>query len=165
MQEPRISTPQNPATPLTPLPIPRPSPPVNPAVIDALYSIKTTPYRNSFASRVYGTGDSYSGSRHVLAVDWETHSQWMELMADIKDHYSLAQYVRLVCFVFLGVVDRCRTVCSPDRDQPIEQHAPITYGSLLPCHLYQVHDLLARTFWTGIDGTLYGYHLPTEVSN
>lgn len=30
--------------------------------------------------------------------------------------------------------------------------APITYCTLQPRHLDQVHDLLARVFWDGIDG-------------
>lgn len=42
---------------------------------------------------------------------------------------------------------------SPGREQPEETIAPITYVSLQPCHLDQIHDLLARTFWEGISGT------------
>jgi hypothetical protein len=42
---------------------------------------------------------------------------------------------------------------SSDLDQPKEQHAPIIYRSLLPCRLHQVHEILARKFWAGIDGT------------
>jgi len=103
---------------------------VNPDVIDALYSIKTTPYSSSFASRLYG--NAFREDDKVIAVDWETQAPWMELMTDVIDHYSFAH---------------------PDRDQPGENPAPIMYGSLQPWHLPQVHDLLARVFWTGIDVT------------
>lgn len=41
---------------------------------------------------------------------------------------------------------------SPEREQPAERDAPITYTSLQPRHLPQVHDILARSFWAGIDG-------------
>ena len=41
---------------------------------------------------------------------------------------------------------------SPDRDQPARSRVPITYVSLQPSHLRQVHDLLTRVFWDGIDG-------------
>lgn len=34
-----------------------------------------------------------------------------------------------------------------------ETEAPIIYSSLQEWHLDQVHDLLTRTFWSGIDGT------------
>lgn len=43
---------------------------------------------------------------------------------------------------------------SPDRDQPGPNLAPILYGCLQQWHLQQVHDLLARVFWAGIDGNL-----------
>ncbi|KAI0675684.1 hypothetical protein C8Q78DRAFT_1066396 [Trametes maxima] len=54
----------------------------------------------------------------------------MELMDDIREHYALAH---------------------PGREQPIESNAPITYCSLQPRHLPQIHDLLSRAFWDGID--------------
>ncbi len=41
---------------------------------------------------------------------------------------------------------------SPARQQPIESLAPITYCTLQGSHLDQIHDLLQRVFWTGIDG-------------
>ena len=44
-------------------------------------------------------------------------------------------------------------IVSPERDQPTETLAPITYTSLQAYHLEQVHDLLARAFWAGIDGS------------
>ena len=43
---------------------------------------------------------------------------------------------------------------SPDREKPAEPLAPIIYTCLQPCHLDQVHDLLARVFWSGINGTV-----------
>lgn len=89
--EPNISTSRSQSTPLTPLPPSRASPAVNPTVIDALYSIKTTPYNNSFAARIYGDA-SREDCTKVIAMDWETRSPWMELMNDVIDHYSLAQY-------------------------------------------------------------------------
>ncbi|KDQ50715.1 hypothetical protein JAAARDRAFT_141426 [Jaapia argillacea MUCL 33604] len=51
-------------------------------------------------------------------------------MEDIRAHYGLAH---------------------PEREQPSETRAPITYVSLQSSHLPQVHDLLARSFWAGID--------------
>ena len=45
-------------------------------------------------------------------------------------------------------------VSSPDRDQPKEYVAPITYNTLHTNHLPQVHDLLHRCFWPGVDGEL-----------
>jgi len=41
---------------------------------------------------------------------------------------------------------------SPERDQSVVFPAPITYSTLQSCHLDQIHDLLERVFWTGIDG-------------
>ena len=41
---------------------------------------------------------------------------------------------------------------SPERDPPSNVVSPITYTSLQPWHLDQVHDLLDRAFWSGIDG-------------
>ena len=34
-----------------------------------------------------------------------------------------------------------------------ETEAPVVYASLQEWHLDQVHDLLARVFWSGIDST------------
>ena len=42
---------------------------------------------------------------------------------------------------------------SPMREHALEPLAPITYSSLQSCHLQQVHDLLERSFWSGINGT------------
>ena len=41
---------------------------------------------------------------------------------------------------------------SPEREQPVEVEAVIEYVTLRPSHLDQIHDLLARAFWAGIDG-------------
>ncbi|KAI0825783.1 hypothetical protein BC629DRAFT_1275565 [Irpex lacteus] len=54
----------------------------------------------------------------------------MDLMEDIRDHYGLMH---------------------PEREQPIESKAPIEYVTLQRWHLPQIHDMLARAFWAGID--------------
>ncbi|TEB33124.1 hypothetical protein FA13DRAFT_1754231 [Coprinellus micaceus] len=54
-------------------------------------------------------------------------------MSDIRQHYILSS-------------DR---LC--DEDQTVETPAPIAYTTLQKSHLPQVHDLLERVFWTGID--------------
>jgi hypothetical protein len=43
-------------------------------------------------------------------------------------------------------------VKSPEYDQPDDVIAPIEYTTLQPHHLQQVHDLLERVFWSGING-------------
>jgi hypothetical protein len=43
--------------------------------------------------------------------------------------------------------------CSPDAEQAMLNPAPITYSTLHANQLDQIHDLLERSFWTGIDGT------------
>ena len=45
--------------------------------------------------------------------------------------------------------------CSPDAEQPMLQPAPITYSTLHANQLPQIHDLLERSFWTGIDGRFF----------
>ena len=72
----------------------------------------------------------------------------MDLMSDVREHFSLAQYVRV--FSVDGTTSLLR--CSPERENPTESVAPIEYGSLRLSHLDQVHDLLRRTFWEGISG-------------
>ncbi|KAF8961517.1 hypothetical protein BDZ97DRAFT_1921201 [Flammula alnicola] len=74
--------------PLTSLPPVPPDLPINPEVLDALYSIKTTPFSNSFLSRLHGTKQRVPPG--LLAVDWETRTPWMNLMTDIHDHYTFA---------------------------------------------------------------------------
>lgn len=97
----------------------------------------------------------YRTGRYIIAVDWVTRSPWMELMTDVREHHLLAQYVPPhILSSYYCVADFCRIVCSPERDQARYQLAPIIYGSLVPRHLPQVHDLLARTFWGGINGML-----------
>ncbi|KZT21203.1 hypothetical protein NEOLEDRAFT_1139853 [Neolentinus lepideus HHB14362 ss-1] len=125
-------------TPLPPVPA---SPPVNPDVLAALYSIRTTPYENSFLSRLLGVNTAPTPG--LVAVDWETCSPWISLMDDIRDHYSLAH---------------------PDREQVAPVRAPIEYVSLQPLHLDQVHDLLARTFWSGIDVSDSLHYSPEKCS-
>ncbi|KAF5353149.1 hypothetical protein D9758_008733 [Tetrapyrgos nigripes] len=100
----------------------------NAQVLDALLSIRSTPYENTFLSRLHSVRpDRIPG---LIAVDWELESPWMKLMNDIHEHYKL----------------RC-----PDRDHPQESRAAIAYTSLQSCHLDQVHELLARSFWSDID--------------
>ncbi|KAF7345395.1 Cytoplasmic protein [Mycena venus] len=82
------------------------------SIIEALESIRTTPFEKLF----FGTSA------------WST--PWMSLMSDIRDHYTFAH---------------------PERDHPSSTVSPITYSSLEPWHLDQVHDLLNRAFWSGID--------------
>jgi hypothetical protein len=80
--------------PVTILSLPRlPSVTTNSQVIDALYSIKTTPYEFSFLSRLSGVLQGQIPASGVLAVDWENVTPWMSLMNDIREHYSIAQYV------------------------------------------------------------------------
>ncbi|KAF8319208.1 hypothetical protein F5887DRAFT_1033845 [Amanita rubescens] len=54
----------------------------------------------------------------------------MNLMSDIREHYSYAH---------------------PDREQPAEACSEIRYTILQEEHLDQVHDLLESTFWLGIN--------------
>lgn len=72
-------------------------------------------------------------------------------MSDIREHHALAQCVRnrTVCMQHAEL-----SLCSPEREQAQEMVAPITYCTLQRCHLAQVHDLLGRAFWEGIDGML-----------
>ncbi|KAF8628804.1 hypothetical protein AX15_003719 [Amanita polypyramis BW_CC] len=111
---------------VTPLPPAPQSLPVNPEVLDALNSIETTPFENSFFSRIHGGSTDVPG----LAIDWQTKTPWMNLMSDIREHYSYAH---------------------PEREQADEVLGPILYTTLQESHLDQVHDLLERTFWPGIN--------------
>ncbi|KAN0088763.1 hypothetical protein V8E55_005820 [Tylopilus felleus] len=114
-------------TTVTPLDVP-PSVPIPHAVLDGLQAIHTTRYEHSFAARVYGHTPQRTPG--LIAVDWESSSPWMLLMDDNRAHYVLAH---------------------PEREQPERPRTPIAYVSLQPSHLRQVHDLLARVFWDGID--------------
>ncbi|KAJ3541883.1 hypothetical protein NMY22_g3710 [Coprinellus aureogranulatus] len=98
-------------------------------VTTPLNSIKTTPYSNSFLSRLHGT----TVTEACIAVDWDTMSPWMRLMSDIRRHYIVAG----------GSMG--------DEDGSMETIAPIVYTTLQKSHLPQVHELLERAFWTGID--------------
>lgn len=98
------------------------------AVLDHLRTIQSTPYENSFASRLYGSKPRRTPG--LIAVDWETRTPWTNLLDDIHEHYSLAH---------------------AEREQPGRIRVPITYASLQPRHLSQVHDLLIRVFWDGIN--------------
>ncbi|KAF7317727.1 Cytoplasmic protein [Mycena kentingensis (nom. inval.)] len=107
-----------------------PGPPAAPtAVINALEAIQSTPYENSFLSRLLGStgGADVPG---LVSVDWETLTPWMNLMTDVREHYTLAH---------------------PRREHPQHAASPILYTSMQVWHLEQVHELLERTFWSGID--------------
>ncbi|KAI0029550.1 hypothetical protein K488DRAFT_56106 [Vararia minispora EC-137] len=55
----------------------------------------------------------------------------------------------------------------PNRDVSDEITAPITYVTLTPAHLPQVHDLLRRTFWEGVnvdDALQYGPEKATIIA-
>ncbi|KAJ6580962.1 hypothetical protein B0H19DRAFT_489442 [Mycena capillaripes] len=99
------------------------------SIIESLETIKTTPYENSFLARLHGVarGAAIPG---LVSVDWETVTPWMSLMSDIQEHYTFAH---------------------PEREHPSSILSPITYSALQPWHLDQVHDLLGRAFWCGID--------------
>jgi hypothetical protein len=119
-------------------------------VIDALHSIKSTPYENSFLSRL--TGVQHDETPAVFAVDWQTISPWMDLMSDVRDHYRISQLVQ-TCSRIKGV-GFTFFIHSPERGETRETGAPIMYAPLRQCYLNQVHDLLHRVFWSGIDGKL-----------
>ncbi|CAL1715227.1 unnamed protein product [Somion occarium] len=114
--------------PIVPMERPKQSIQPNPQVLDVLYSITTTPYSSSFLSRIRGYQPSLNPG--LTDVDWETRAPWMDLMRDIRDHF---------------------TFMHPDRDHPIEVEAPIEYAPLRASHLNQVHELLRHAFWDGID--------------
>ncbi|SJL03368.1 uncharacterized protein ARMOST_06722 [Armillaria ostoyae] len=99
-----------------------------PKVLETLQDIQTTAYEVSFASRLQGTMPSRTPG--LLSLDWETETPWMALMNDVRQHYRLAH---------------------PEQTHVTETSAPIEYCSLHACHLDQVHELLARSFWEGID--------------
>lgn len=131
---------------MTPLDVP-PSVPVPHAVLDALRAIQTTRYEHSFTARVYGYTPHHTPG--LIAVDWESHSPWILLMDDIRAHYALAQSV---VHTWVRTAMLTPPFPSPERDQSERPRTPITYVSLQPSHIRQVHDLLARVFWDGIDG-------------
>ncbi|KAK7054869.1 hypothetical protein VNI00_003332 [Paramarasmius palmivorus] len=106
----------------------QPSSEVNTDVQDRLFAIQTTPLERSFLSRLVGTNSFQMAG--LIAVDWLTESPWMKLMDDIREHYRLSY---------------------PERESVIESRAPIAYACLQAGHLDQVHDLLQRSFWTGIN--------------
>ncbi|KIK97351.1 hypothetical protein PAXRUDRAFT_232092 [Paxillus rubicundulus Ve08.2h10] len=114
-------------TSLATLDIPPPSS-LPPTVLDSLKAIQTTRHENSFAARI--CGHKLQKTPGLISVDWETRSPWMNLMDDIHAHYSYSH---------------------AEREQTSRLHTPITYVSLQPSHLRQVHELLARVFWDGID--------------
>ncbi|KAL1742118.1 hypothetical protein HDZ31DRAFT_84355 [Schizophyllum fasciatum] len=86
-------------------PTPPPVAPVDPNVIDGLYSIRTTPYECTLRSRTVGASPDFKVPKVCFEIDWNT------------------------------------------RAIP----APLIYTCLAREHLPQVHDILQRTFWTGIN--------------
>ncbi|THH09901.1 hypothetical protein EW145_g1695 [Phellinidium pouzarii] len=110
-------------------PLPKVSPP-DKTVIDALMAISTTRYSSSLVARIAGHASTSHDRPGYLHRDWEAQTPWMDLMDDIHEHHSLAH---------------------PDREQTSRPSAPIDYQALHPSHILQVHDLLSRTFWPGID--------------
>ncbi|KAG1817125.1 uncharacterized protein BJ212DRAFT_1270836 [Suillus subaureus] len=113
---------------LTSAPPQLPPQPPQSGIFNSLKSIRTTPYEISFLSRL--CGHRPSTDLGLVAVDWETRSPWIELMTDVREHYSYAH---------------------PASSQSPEVPVPIRYVSLQSSHLQQVHELLARVFWDGID--------------
>lgn len=75
-----------------PLPPAAKNQPIPPDVLEGLSSIKSTPFNHSFASRLYG---GLRSPATIFFKDWDTMSPWMELMADLMDHYRLSQFVWL----------------------------------------------------------------------
>ena len=70
----------------------------------------------------------------------------------------------LYCSQSLALVDALRmTLTEPlplseedaEEPPPVESTAPVMYTTLERAHLGQVHDLLERAFWSGIDGMCY----------
>ena len=61
---------------------------IDPKALDALMSIETTPYQNSFASRLTGT---LTTDTKPFFQDWEARSLWMDLAEDVRMHYILMQ--------------------------------------------------------------------------
>lgn len=119
-------------------------------VLDALRAIQTTRYEHSFAARVYGHMPQKTPG--LIAVDWESRPPWVLLMDDIHAHYTLAQSVDVFTHAYARITVLIPSLSSPESDQPERPRTPITYVSLQPSHLRQVHDLLARVFWDGVDG-------------
>ncbi|KAJ3729989.1 hypothetical protein DFJ43DRAFT_475937 [Lentinula guzmanii] len=100
---------------------------LNTETVEALGNIRKTSYGSSFISRLYGNHARTPGLMHV---DWDTNTPWMNLMEDIREYYQLLH---------------------PNRDPVVETRSAIMYTSLQPSHLPQVHDILSRSFWQGID--------------
>ncbi|KAF8880191.1 hypothetical protein BD779DRAFT_1101417 [Infundibulicybe gibba] len=126
---------------VVPLPLVPPSIPPNSVVLDTLEAIQTTPFEHSFLSRLWGARGYCTPG--LIAVDWETQTPWMKLMIDLRAHYRLAH---------------------PQREYVAAPSAPIVYTSLRPDHLVQVHDLLERVFWAGIDVSDALEHAPESCT-
>ncbi|KAH9479737.1 Cysteine-rich protein 2-binding protein [Psilocybe cubensis] len=137
LDQPTISAPDSDLTPLSA----DTEPTADPEVLKALYDIQTTPFEMSFLARLEGAKNNFPPG--LISVDWETRTPWMNLMADIREHYTFAH---------------------PEREPAIEAIAPITYSTLHEYHLPQVHDLLERSFWSGIDVSDALDYLPEKTT-
>ncbi|KAH9987151.1 hypothetical protein BJV74DRAFT_774271 [Russula compacta] len=67
----------------------------------------------------------------------------MDLMEDVRAHYALK---------------------FPTRQLVQESVAPVTYVTLTTEHLPQVHDILHRSFWSGIDVSDSLQHVPEQAT-
>jgi hypothetical protein len=77
-------------SPPTSVPI-SPANAIEPPTLEALNAILTTPYEHSFLSRLIGMecGLCSANLNGLFSVDWETSTPWLELMADVREHYRL----------------------------------------------------------------------------
>jgi len=122
---------------------------------DNAFTPITTPYENSFASRLYGfvgttgifTTSSY-GQRNLLYCDWDNKPPWVVLLEDIHAHYRVKGYLQPNCGFASSIHARIRETI----DSTSYIAASIHYVGLQRWHLNQVYDLLETVFWPGIDG-------------
>ncbi|KAM6496826.1 hypothetical protein JOM56_007299 [Amanita muscaria] len=126
---------------VTPLQVPLQNPPVASEVSDPLNSVETTPFENSFLSRIHGA--KTPDVPGLIAVDWRTQSPWMDLMCDIRQHYTFTH---------------------PEQEEPVEFIAPIEYTILQVDQIPQVHDLLEQSFWSGINVSDSLYYSPEKCT-
>jgi hypothetical protein len=77
-------------SPPTPLPV-SPTNAIEPATLEALNAVLTTPFEHSFLSRIIGmeSGLGPANPNGLFGVDWETSAPWLELMTDVRVHYRL----------------------------------------------------------------------------
>ncbi|KZS94577.1 hypothetical protein SISNIDRAFT_453517 [Sistotremastrum niveocremeum HHB9708] len=121
-------------TPPTPLPqickVLEPTksqPPLPEDVLAALAGIKMTPFRCSFASRLAGRQNVI---QKFVMRDWESQTMWMSLLEDIHLHH---------------------TFLHPGRQSIPYIRSTIDYSFLQQRDLLQLHELLHKSFWDGIN--------------